>query len=124
MHSEIAVESMTLSPWFEDLDVGELVEALGVGVMLLGIGVVDAVDLGRLEDHLGADLHGAQAGRGVGGEERVAGAGGEDHDAPLLEVARGAAADVGLGDLLHLDRRHARASARRASRGRPAAPAR
>ena len=37
--------------------------------------------------------------RGVGGEERVARAGGEDHDAALLEVADRAAADVRLGDL-------------------------
>jgi hypothetical protein len=47
----------------------------------------------------------AQCGRGVGGEERVARAGGEDHDASLLEVAHRAAPDVRLGDLLDLDRR-------------------
>src|SRR6266511_2291224 len=35
--------------------------------------VVDALDLGGLHDHLGVDLHGAQRGRGVGGEIRVAG---------------------------------------------------
>ena len=51
------------------------------------------------------DLQRPQRRRGVGGEERVAGAGGEDHHAALLEVAHGAAADVGLGDLLDVDRR-------------------
>ena len=83
----------------------------GVG-MRRRIGVVDAVDLGRLEDDLGADLHRAQARRRVGGEVRIAGAGGEDHDPALLEVAGRAPADVGLGDLLDLDRRlHARGDA-------------
>ena len=58
------------------------------------------------------DLERAQRGGGVGGEERVAGAGGEDHDAALLEVAHRAAADVGLGDLGDRDRRlHARVHA-------------
>ena len=36
----------------------------------------------------------------------IARAAGKDHDAPLLEVAEGAAADVRLGQLLHADRRH------------------
>ena len=74
--------------------------------MRLGVGVVDAVDLGRLHDALGADLERAQRGGGVGGEVRVAGAGREDDDAALLEVPDRAAADVGLGDRLHLDRAH------------------
>ena len=41
---------------------------------------------------------GTQRGGGVGGEERVSRAGGEDHHPPLLHVAHGAAADIGLGD--------------------------
>ncbi len=52
---------------------------------------------------LGLDLDGPQRGGGVGGEERVAGAAGEDHDPALLEVADGPAPDVGLGDLRHVD---------------------
>ena len=67
------------------------------------VGVVDAVDLGALEDHLGLDLHGPQGGRGVGGEVRVAGPAGEDHHALLLHVADGAAADERLRHLAHLD---------------------
>src|SRR5690606_38316384 len=57
---------------------------------------IDAVDLGTLEQRVAAHLGGAQGGGGVGGEERVAGAGGEDHHPTLLHVAHGAAADIGL----------------------------
>src|SRR5436190_461203 len=66
--------------------------------------VVHAVDLGALDDHVGADLHRAERRRGVRGEVRVAGAGREDHDAPLLEVTHGAAPDVRLAQLHHADR--------------------
>ena len=79
----------------------------------LRVGGVDAVDpvLGH-QDDLGVDLVRAQRGGRVGREERVAGAGGEDDDAALLEVADRAAADVGLGDLGDRDRRlHARVDA-------------
>ena len=48
----------------------------------------------------------------VGGEERIAGAGGEDDDAALLEVAHGAAANVVLAHLVDADRAlHARVAA-------------
>ena len=68
--------------------------------------IVDPVDLGRLEQHVGADLDRAQGRGGVGREVRVAGAGDEDDDPALLEVAHRAAADVRLGDLVHRDRAH------------------
>jgi hypothetical protein len=71
----------------------------------VGILVVDAIDAGRLHHDLGADLHGAQRRGRVGREERVARARREDHQAALLEVADGAAADVRLGEALHLDGR-------------------
>ena len=71
-----------------------------------GVGGVDSVDGGGFEEDVGFDLHGAEAGGGVGGEEGVTGAGGEDDDAALFEVAHGAAADVGLGDFVHLDGGH------------------
>ena len=48
------------------------------------IGRVHTVHLGRLEDDLGFDLDRAQCGGGVGGEVRVASAGGQDDDASLL----------------------------------------
>ena len=74
------------------------------------ITVVDALDaVLRHQDRLGADLERPQRRGRVGREERVAGAGREDHDATLLEVAHRAPADVGLGDLRDGDRRlHAR----------------
>ena len=89
----------------EDVGVGDLRE-LGGFFVDFGVGGVDAVDGGGFEEDVGFDLHGTEAGGGVGGEEGVAGAGGEDDDAAFLEVAHGAAADVGLGDLVHLDGGH------------------
>ena len=88
------------------LHVGDLGQELRVGD-LRRVGVVDALDpvLGH-QDRLGVDLERPQRRRGVGGEERVAGAGGEDHHPALLQVAHRAAADVGLGDLGDRDRRH------------------
>ena len=50
------------------------------------------------------DLVGAQRRGAVGGEERIAGAGGEDHHAALLEVADGAPPDERLGHLADVDR--------------------
>src|SRR2546428_13811427 len=79
-------------------------QALRVLVQLR-IGRVDPVDLRSLDDRVGADLDGAQRARGVGCEERVAGAGGEDHNTPLLQVADRTAPDVRLGDRAHLARR-------------------
>ena len=74
----------------------------GVGVEHR-IGGVDAVDLGALEDDVRLHLHRAERGGGVGREVGIAGAGGEDDDAPFFEVADGAAADERLGDRAHLD---------------------
>jgi hypothetical protein len=75
------------------------VRSFGVGV-LARVVVEDALHavLGH-EDGLGVHLDGAQRGGGVRGEERVARARGEDDDAPLLQVAHRAAADVRLGHL-------------------------
>lgn len=89
----------------EDVAVGDLLEFCGFFVDF-GVGGVDAVDGGGLEEDVGLDLHGTEAGGGVGGEEGVAGAGGEYDDATLFEMAHGAAADVGLGDFVHLDGGH------------------
>src|SRR5215213_4131070 len=79
-------------------------------VVELRVGRVDALAaVLRHQDRLGVDLERAQCGGGVGREERVAGAGGEDHDARLLEVAHRAPPDVGLRDLGDRDRAlHAR----------------
>ena len=85
-------------PPVQGLDVAQACSNFVRRRVTLRVGVVDAVDLGGHEQHLGLDLHRAQRRGGVGGEVGVAGAGGEDDDAALLEVADGAAADVRLGD--------------------------
>src|SRR5918999_5851357 len=72
----------------ENLEVGQRVEALCVGIEL-GIRVVHAVDAGGLQDRLRVDLERAKRGGGVGREVGVAGTPGEDHDATFLEVADG-----------------------------------
>ena len=104
MQSESAVESITPKPALERLAVRELRDELGRGVELRvrGEHALNAV-LGH-QDRLGVDLERAQGGGGVRGEERVAGAGREDDDARLLEVAHRAPPDVGLGDLGDRDR--------------------
>src|SRR5919199_4645455 len=93
----------------ERLHVRDRVDQPRVGV-LARVGGEDALDaVLRHEDRLGVDLARPQRGGRVGREERVAGAGGEDHDAALLEVAHRAPADVRLGDLADVERRlHAR----------------
>ena len=66
---------------------------------MLGVGIVDAVVLALgHEDRLGTQLEGAQRRRRVGAEVRVAGAGGADDDASLLDVTQGAPPDVRLAD--------------------------
>src|SRR5712692_4620816 len=89
----------------QHLKIVEVLELDCLGVELR-VGRVDAIDLGCFQDDVRLDLDGAKGGRRVGGEVWVAGAGGEDHDSSLLQVPDGAAPDVWLGDLGHLDRRH------------------
>jgi hypothetical protein len=76
------------------------------GGVLAGIGGVDAVDLRGLEQDFRVDFVGAQGGRRIGREEGVAGAAGEDDRPAALKMADGAPADVGLGDLAHVDGAH------------------
>jgi hypothetical protein len=70
------------------------------------VGGVDAVDLGRLEHHLGTDLGSAQRGGRVRGEERISRPAGEDHRLALFEILQRLGAHVRLDDLLDRDRRH------------------
>mgnify|MGYP000258385597 CR=1 FL=1 len=82
------------------------------GILVLNrIHVVDAVDLGGLEQAIGADLAGTQRSGGVGGEIRVAGSGGEDDDIALLKASHSAATDIRLANLVHLDTTHNAAGA-------------
>ncbi len=104
MHSDMAVESITLSSRCSTsmkLTSGSS-SAVGVGSRIAGVDAVGAV-LAH-QDGAGIDLDRPQRRRGVGGEERIAGTSREDHHPTLLEVADGAAADVRLGDLRHVDR--------------------
>ena len=99
MHRDSAVVSITFRPrsiasrWVSSRDQARVRVLARVGVQT----PVDAV-LAH-QDRLRADLERAQGGGGVGGEERVAGAGGEDHHPALLQMADRPAADVRLGDL-------------------------
>lgn len=86
----------------QELVIGQARDHPRLGV-LLGVPVVDPVDLGRLVEGIRTDLHRPQRGRRVGGEVGVARPGREDHDPPLLEVPDRPAPNVGLGHLGHLD---------------------
>src|SRR5256885_16046727 len=83
-------------------DEGQL-RIFGRAGILHGIVVVNAGDLGALEDDLGPDLHRAQRGGRVGGEIRVAGACPEYDTTRLFQVSDRAPADVGFGQLAHFD---------------------
>ena len=92
-----------VEPLLEGVEEGEGVVFDGVGV-LLGVLVVNTVDLGRLEDDIGVHLARAEGGGGVGGEIGVARAGGKDDYASLLQMTDCPAQDEGLGDLVHGNR--------------------
>ena len=66
----------------------------------------DAVDARGLHEDVGFDLHRFLGGGRVGGDERCAGAAGQDHDAAFFQVAPRAAADERLGDAVHAEGRH------------------
>ena len=89
----------------EHLVIGNLVKADGVGA-LDGILVVDAVDLGGLNQNLGTDLAGAKGRGGVSRKVRITRSGGKDNDVALGQVVDGATANIGLADLVHLDGAH------------------
>ena len=89
----------------EGVPVGNGLETLGPRVGA-GIGIVDAVDLGGLEKGIGPDFTGPKGGGGVGGEEGMTGASGEDDHPTFFEVAEGPATDEGFGDVFHLDGGH------------------
>ncbi|CDN44345.1 hypothetical protein BN871_EQ_00080 [Paenibacillus sp. P22] len=88
----------------EHIEVRQLIELL-CGFVLERIGGINPVHfvLGHQND-LGFDFSRAERSRRIRREERIAGSGREDDDAPLLEMADRAAADIRLRDLLHGDR--------------------
>ena len=84
---------------------GQMIVAHGVGI-LGGIGIVDAVDLGALEQRIAVHFRGPQGRRRIGGEERVARSSGEDHNPALFKVTQRPLANEGLTDVVHRDGRH------------------
>jgi hypothetical protein len=68
--------------------------------ILLRVGSIDAIHLGGLEHDLRPDFRATQGGGGIGREERVARARGEDHDLAFFEVADCLAADIRLDHLI------------------------
>ena len=83
---------------------GNAVIALGFRVFL-GISAIDAVDIGGLQHRLGVEFGGAQDSGGIGRKERIAGAGGQQHDAAFGQVFHRALAVVGLAHGGHGERR-------------------
>ena len=87
MHRLNAVGVDDLQAALQGLAVGDLSNLRGVRV-LARVGVVDPVDPVLAHQHrVALDLQGALGRDRVGGEERHAGAGAEDDDPALLEVA-------------------------------------
>src|SRR5215210_4640358 len=89
----------------EQIHVVEAGQAHGLGIPSR-VPVVDSIHLVlRHQERVGPYLQGAQGAARVGRKERVARTAAKNYNAPLLEVAYGAAPYVGLGDLLDLDGR-------------------
>ena len=85
--------------------VAELAVEDGVGI-LFGIVAEDAVHAGGLQEDFGLQFQCPLGGGRVGGDERAAGAAGQDDDPALLQVAPCPAADVRLGHAVGADGRH------------------
>ena len=105
MQSEIAVESITESPFCSTSRYVMRLEHFR-RLHLFRIGVVNAVHARGLQNHLRLDFHGAQRRRSVRGKIGIACAAGEDHHAFLFQVPRRAAPDERLRHLVHFDRAH------------------
>ena len=95
-HSELA---------FDDLVVAQPFVAHGAG-MLLRVHGEHPVHPGRLDHQPRLELHRPERRGRIGREVRIAGAGGEDHHPPLLQVPDRAPAQEVLADLVDADRRH------------------
>src|SRR3546814_3007050 len=95
---------MRISDWSSDVCSSDLlVIARGAGI-LLRIGGVDAIDLGRLQHQVRLDFDRAQGRCRVGREEWIAGAGREHQHAAFFEMTHRLATDEVLADLVDADR--------------------
>src|SRR6185437_14876058 len=97
--------------FLERFEIGDLRKSFGRGIFLR-VRIVNAVDLGRFQDHFRADFVGTKRGRGVRRKIGVARAAAENHHPVFLQMANGAAANERFGDLGHGNGRlHARGDA-------------
>ena len=92
-----------LEPLRQRFGKGEVLKTLGVRVHVR-VAIVNAVDLRRLQDDVGANLARAKRRGRVGREIRIAGACDENDHAPQFEMANRASEDERFGDVFHLDR--------------------
>ena len=74
----------------QHLGIGDVGELRCCGI-LFWVGSIDAIDAGALDEQVGFDFEGAEGRSGVGGEERVAGAAGEEGDVALFQRLDGGA---------------------------------
>ena len=88
----------------QDLQIVESFETLGARLSL-GVRIVDAVHLGSLQERVTTHFGGPESRRRIGGEIRVAGPGGENYDAILLEMPQRPASDIRFANRLHRDGR-------------------
>ena len=105
IYSALVFIAALVGNFFNILFNGNPITGAIIAAILFGIAVVDAVNAGAFEQRVAVHLGSAQSSAGVGSEERVAGASGEDHDPTLFKVALRAAADVGLANRTHRDGR-------------------
>ena len=87
---------------FQSLHIGQLIEALGVRVLVWVLGI-DTVHLGGLDQQVGVDLHRPERRGRIGSEIRVARATTDNHRTSLLKVSDRTKTDIWLGNRTHLD---------------------
>ena len=95
-HTQLAVEHFVIS---------QAIELLGMRI-LEWVGSVHAIDLGRLEHHIGIDFDGAQAGSRISGKERITSASSENHHLTGFQMTHGLASVVMIGHPDHGNGRH------------------
>src|SRR5215469_10730687 len=71
---------------------------------LVWVAIIDAIDLCGFEDHVGANLAGAQCCRCVSRKIRIARAGSENNNSAELQMSNSAPEDEWLGHVIHLNR--------------------
>ena len=73
--------------------------------MLLGIFVINTIDLRALENRLTGHFAGPQCGRSIGGEIGIPGARCKNHHPLFFQMTHCAAANIGFTNLIHWDGR-------------------